>query len=116
MGNLPVELTLDRLCPLVKQALRDRDPYVCKTAAIAVAKLYTSHPERVQSEGFLATLETLLNHENATVVANVVAVLIEISAKSTEFDLVIDLGTANKLLAAIDECSEYAFFQRFTST
>lgn len=93
----------------MKKGLKDRDPYVVKTAVLAISKIYFSRPELVRSEGLLSSLESLLDHENATVISNVVAVLIDISGKAQEFDLVIDYGTANKLLSVIEECSECVF-------
>jgi AP-1 complex subunit beta-1 len=39
---------------------QDPDPYVRKTAAICVAKLYDLNPELVESMGFLESLQGML--------------------------------------------------------
>ena len=36
--------------------MQDEDPYVKKTAAVCVAKLYDINPELVEDRGFLDTL------------------------------------------------------------
>ena len=106
LANLPSDLVLDTLLSSLKSGLDDGDPTVVLSAVFGVAKLYASYPEKVQKEKLTLGLEALLDHSNATVVSNVVAVLLEISGKSLEFDLVIDYGTANKLLVALDDCQE----------
>ena len=45
----------------------DKDPYVCKAAAISVAKLYSYNDTIVKTEGLLERLTALLNHENPNV-------------------------------------------------
>ena len=85
---------------------QDEDPYVRKTAAIAVAKLYDMSPELVQDQGFLDTLKDMLGDSNPMVVANTVAALSEIqeSAGSAVFE--INKNVLHKLLAALNECTE----------
>ncbi|TPX32913.1 hypothetical protein SmJEL517_g04087 [Synchytrium microbalum] len=107
MGYIHVDKIMDSLCGLLRTCLTDRDSYVCKTAAMCVAKLYSYDKHLVQSEGFLDLLRGLLNHENSTVVANAVVALLEISEKSDTLDLVLDVGTANRLLTALNECTEW---------
>ena len=58
--------TMEVLCFITK-ALVDKDPYVCKTAAISVAKLYANNDILVRREGLLDRLTALLNHGNANV-------------------------------------------------
>jgi AP-2 complex subunit beta-1 len=115
LGNLPHTMAMEQFGPVLKAGLKDKDPYVCKTAVLGVSKIYFADPELAQKEGYLDQLESLLDHGNANVVANVVAALIEISSKSSEFDLVIDFPTANKLLSAIEECSEYFILPFFVT-
>ena len=50
MGCIRVDRTItEYLCEPLGRALRDDDPYVCKTAAICVAKLYDIAPELIWS-------------------------------------------------------------------
>ncbi|KAJ3020609.1 AP-1 complex subunit beta-1 [Thoreauomyces humboldtii] len=107
MGYIHVDRILDELCRPLHRALKDKDPYVAKTAAICVAKLYMHNREMVEKEGFLDQLKGLLNHDNSTVVANAVAALMEISDRSDHFDFTLDVSQANKLLTALNESSEW---------
>ena len=65
-----------------------QDPYVRKTAAICVAKLYDINPDLVEVQGFLDMLQELISDSNPTVVANAVAALSEIQASSGEVQAV----------------------------
>lgn len=58
---------------------QDDDPYVRKTAAICVAKLYDLSPELVEDQGFLEQIKDLLSDSNPMVVSNAVAALSEVS-------------------------------------
>ncbi|KAI8912918.1 adaptin N terminal region-domain-containing protein [Powellomyces hirtus] len=107
MGYIHVDRILDELLRPLHRALNDKDPYVAKTAAICVAKLYVHNRDMVKSEGFLDQLKGLLNHDNSTVVANAVAALMEISDRSDDFDFSLDVSQANKLLTALNESSEW---------
>jgi len=82
MGCIRVEKITEYLCdPLVK-CLRDEDPYVRKTAAICVAKLYDISAELVEERGFVDILRDLISDANPTVVSNAVAALGEIAESS----------------------------------
>lgn len=80
-----------------------------KTAAICVAKLFDINPELVEDRGFIDQLRELLADSNPMVVANAVASLAEIRdssrAPNTVFRL--DSNTVYKLLAALNECTEW---------
>ncbi|KAJ1532538.1 hypothetical protein HK096_006476 [Nowakowskiella sp. JEL0078] len=67
MGYINVDKITDALRTPLAQCLQDRDPYVAKTAAICVGKLYMHDRALVENEGFLDQLKQLLNHENSTV-------------------------------------------------
>ena len=82
MGCIRVEKIVEYLTPPLKRALGDIDPYVRKTAAIAVAKLHDISPLVVKQQGFLDNLRDLLSDSNPTVVANAVAALNEIQVRA----------------------------------
>ncbi|KAI8927962.1 adaptin N terminal region-domain-containing protein [Entophlyctis helioformis] len=107
-GNIPVEKVSESLCETLRRSLTDKDPYVCKTAALCVAKLFFYNESLAQREGFLGQLKSLLNHDNPTVVANALAALMDISARSKNVDFRLDVALANKLLSALDECNEWS--------
>lgn len=87
--------------------MKDQDPYVLKTAAICVAKLYDVNPEMVEEQGFLDQLRDLISNANPMVVANAVAALTEIDEVSSKSIFSINKTTLPKLLAALEECTEW---------
>lgn len=95
------------LCEPLSRCLRDEDPYVRKTAAVCVAKLYDISPELVEDRGFLDTLRDLISDANPTVVANAVASLNEIAENSGKDVMMITPAILQKLLAALNECTEW---------
>ncbi|CAG8535799.1 7022_t:CDS:10 [Acaulospora colombiana] len=107
MGYINVDKIVDALIDPLRHCLRDQDPYVRKTAAIAVAKLYMYDKGLVESEGFIDLLRDLLADANPTVVANAVAALTEISERSDNISLKLNMTVSNKLVAALNECSEW---------
>lgn len=107
MSYIPIPVVTDALSDNLRHCLKDRDPYVRKTAAICVAKLYAADPRRVERGGFVEKLRSLLLDSNATVVANAVAALTEIGDRPDGVIFRLDLSTVNKLLAALGESSEY---------
>ena len=82
MGCIRVEKITEYLCEPLSRCLKDEDPYVRKTAAICVAKLYDISPELVEDRGFVDILHDMISDANPTVVANAVAALSEITESS----------------------------------
>lgn len=106
MSYIPIPVVTDSLTDNLRHALKDRDAYVRKTAAICVAKLYAADPKRAERGGFVALLSDLMLDSNATVVANAVAALSEIGDRPDGVIFKLTLAAANKLLAALPESSE----------
>lgn len=107
MGCIRVEKITEYLCdPLVK-CLRDDDPYVRKTAAVCVAKLYDISAELVEDRGFVDILRDLISDANPTVVSNAVAALSEIAETSGKDVMNVTAAVLQKLLAALNECTEW---------
>lgn len=67
MGCLRVEKIFDYLMDPLKKALQDQDPYVRKTAALCVCKLFDLNPQTAIENGLLATLQELLSDRNPMV-------------------------------------------------
>ncbi|KAF7338332.1 AP complex subunit beta [Mycena venus] len=107
MSYIPIPVVTDALNENLRHCLKDRDPYVRKTAAICVAKLYAADPRRAEKGGFVEMLRDLMLDSNATVVANAVAALSEIGDRQDGVIFKLNLATANKLLAALGESSEW---------
>ena len=107
MGCIRVDRITEYLCEPLSRALRDEDPYVRKTAAVCVAKLYDIAPDLVQERGFLEVLHDLISDSNPSVVANGVAALSEITETSGQDVMKISASVLQKLLAALNECTEW---------
>jgi vesicle coat complex subunit len=108
MGCIRVDKITEYLCEPLRKCLKDEDPYVRKTAAVCVAKLFDINSQLVEEQGFLDLLRDLISDSNPMVVANAVAALSEISESSPSariFDM--NPQTINKLLTALNECSEW---------
>jgi AP-1 complex subunit beta-1 len=126
MGCIRVDRITEYLCEPLSRAIRDEDPYVRKTAAVCVAKLYDIAPNLVIERGFVDTLHDLISDSNPSVVANSVAALSEIAETSssassgnnsksgsnnnnnhTNSVMKITPAVLQKLLAALNECTEW---------
>ena len=80
MGCIGVDTILDYLCDPLKDSMNDEDPYVRKTAAMCVAKLFEINQQRVEDYKFIEKLEEMLSDGNGMVVSNAVAALADISS------------------------------------
>lgn len=91
-----------------KQLLQDSDPYVRKTAAFCVAKLY-DHDRVLVEKGsdLIDRLNAMLRDDNPTVVASALAALMDIWERSDTIKLTIDYGNASKMVQILPDCSEY---------
>lgn len=107
LGCIRVDRITEHLCVPLGKALADVDPYVRKTAAVCVAKLYDINPDLVEEQGFLDTLRSLVSDPNPMVVANAVAALSEIADQSQKDVLQINSGMLTKLLNALNDCTEW---------
>lgn len=107
MGCIRVEKITEYLCEPLSRCLKDDDPYVRKTAAVCVAKLYDISPELVEDRGFVDTLRDLISDANPTVVANAVSALSEIAENSGKDVMMVTANVLQKLLAALNECTEW---------
>ncbi|KAL4433786.1 hypothetical protein ABPG75_000227 [Micractinium tetrahymenae] len=107
MGCIRVDKITEYLCDPLHRCLKDEDPYVRKTAAVCVAKLYDINAELVEDRGFLDMLKDLIGDANPMVVANAVAALSEIQELSGKPVLELTQATVAKLLRALNECTEW---------
>lgn len=109
MGCIRVDKITEYLCEPLRKCLKDEDPYVRKTAAVCVAKLHDINAQLVEDQGFLDSLKDLLSDSNPMVVANAVAALSEIGDVSPTAAAMMEINsqTINKLLTALNECTEW---------
>ncbi|KAI9723601.1 MAG: hypothetical protein M1812_000901 [Candelaria pacifica] len=108
MGCIRVDKMVDYMEEPLRKTLHDESPYVRKTAAICVAKLFDLNPTMCLENGFLESLQELIGDPNPMVVANSVTALAEISEAAPETRaLVITPATLKKMLMALNECTEW---------
>lgn len=109
MGCIRVDKIVEYLCEPLRKCLKDEDPYVRKTSAVCVAKLFDINGELVEEQGFLEMVYDLLSDSNPMVVSNAVAALAEIAEQSEAGKRVFQINTATlqKMLAALNECTEW---------
>lgn len=108
MGCIRVDKMVDYMEEPLRKTLRDESPYVRKTAAICVAKLFDLNPSMCIDNGFLEILKELIGDPNPMVVANSVQALSEISETSPETQaLIVTPAILKKLLMALNECTEW---------
>jgi vesicle coat complex subunit len=99
-----VEATVQPL----KHLLKDSDPYVRKTAAFCVAKLYDHDKSMVEASDLIDRLNNMLRDENPTVVSSALASLMDIWERSDSIKLTIDYTSASKIVQILPDCSESA--------
>lgn len=108
MGCIRVEKMIDYMEEPLRKTLKDESPYVRKTAAICVAKLFDLSPSLCIENGFLETLQEMIGDSNPMVVANAVTALAEITETAPETQaLVVNGQTLKKMLLALNECTEW---------
>lgn len=108
MGCIRVDKMVDYMNLPLQKTLKDENPYVRKTAAICVAKLFDLNPQLAIEEGFVAELQNLMDDANPMVVANTVSALAEIQDAAPETKCFEITSTVLvKLLAALNECTEW---------
>lgn len=95
-----------------KSLLKDPDPYVRKTAAFCVAKLYDHDRALVERTDLIDRLNAMLRDDNPTVVASALAALMDIWERSDAIKLTIDYGNASKMVQILPDCSEWVMQTR----
>jgi len=113
MSCIRLERIAEYLVPPLRQALTDPDPYVRKTAALAVAKLYDVNPTVAIEGGFLDALRNLLQDGNAVVLSNAIAAWLDIRRRAAQRDdaarshLSLEATHIRRLLVALPDCGEW---------
>ena len=107
LTGINVESMAEGMVEPIKTALHDNDPFVRKTAAISVAKVFGLSPETVESGNLISKLVELLEDSNPHVVANAATALNEIRQRAPFSVLELKMTTATKILAALNECTQW---------
>ena len=111
MGCIRVPEIVSYLCETLSWCIKDKDPYVRKTAALCVSKLYATSPTIVRENGFIDTLHECLKDDNPIVVANAMTALNEISTLSGVVQLKIKSKNLKNILDSIPKANEWAQVQ-----
>ncbi|CEP18206.1 hypothetical protein [Parasitella parasitica] len=112
MGCLRVDKIIDYLTEPLRKCLKDENPYVRKTAAVCVAKLYDLNPELAVEQDFVNAVKEMLSDVNPMVVANAVIALSDINEASPQHNIFeINNNISNKLLHALNEELRYRWGQ-----
>ncbi|KAJ6234964.1 ap-1 complex subunit beta-1 [Anaeramoeba flamelloides] len=111
MGSIRVEEVTEYLCQPLRKCLKDKHPYVRKTAAICIAKLFILNPELVQTQGFLSDLKKMISDSNPMVVSNALVALRQINESSTQPIFVVDHKNIMTILNALNESTEWGQIQ-----
>ncbi|CAK9437977.1 uncharacterized protein LODBEIA_P23550 [Lodderomyces beijingensis] len=110
MGCIRVAKMVDYMEIPLARTLKDENPYVRKTAAICVAKLFDLNPELCVEFGFLDDLKKLMSDANPMVVANSINALYEIRDLNDDPNLtILELNgeVIRSLLLCLNECTEW---------
>lgn len=91
--------------------MADNDPYVRKTAAITVAKLYDHDKRLIENSDLIDRLNRMLKDENPTVVATALSALQDIWERSENIKLTIDYTSASKIVSILPDCNEYVYLR-----
>ncbi|KAK3704683.1 hypothetical protein LTR37_013657 [Vermiconidia calcicola] len=107
LSYIHVRQFVEALVQPLKSLLRDSDPYVRKTAAFCVAKLYDHDRHLVENSDLIDRLNLMLRDENPTVVSSALASLMDIWERSESIKLTIDYANASKIVQILPDCSEW---------
>ncbi|KEG14275.1 AP-1 complex subunit beta [Trypanosoma grayi] len=96
------EYTLEPL----RRAVADPDPYVRKTVAIGIGKLFHQNSQIFFDQGFASELMKLLNDTYAIVAANAAAVLSEVNDYGS-VPILPEADFVNRMLRHLSDCTEW---------
>lgn len=105
MCRIKLDTVAEHMIIPLKKALADTDPYVRKTAALAVSKLYDVIPEAVENSQLLSDLVKCLNDENPMVVSNTTVALLEINERRATPIFTFNERNVSPVLSAMTQCS-----------
>ncbi|RMZ76639.1 hypothetical protein DV738_g4804, partial [Chaetothyriales sp. CBS 135597] len=108
ISYIHVKEFVDATVASMQSLLEDSDPYVRKTAAVVVAKLYDHDRATVESSDLIDRLNRMLSDENPTVIASALSALADIWERNENIKLTIDYTSASKIVSILPECNEWS--------
>lgn len=115
MCRIKIDTVAEYMLIPLKKCISDESPFVRKTAALAVAKLYEIIPESVENSELLNLLLNLLKDDNPMVIANATSALFEINSRRTVPFFVLNEATVTPIISATTQSSEWVFVELFDS-
>lgn len=110
-GRLASDKTVSLLVPIILRGASSNDPYVRKTAAMAILNLFNKKKSYLEQFNLIPILKNLVEDSNANVAANAVSALYEIGEAKHEYKFTPNTDTINNLLVAIDQATEWSQVQ-----
>lgn len=102
MSYINVHQVIVALLDHLALCLKDADPYVAKTACLAVAKLYSHAPDLVLPLGLIDQVRSMaVEHENSNVVTNACAALYDMGELGVTQNF--SMKEASRLIIALNE-------------
>jgi len=89
MSCLRAEKILDYIADPLRKCLRDENPYVRKTAAICVVKLYDMRPSLAVENGFIGSLQEMVTDSNPMVI---ITISLSLSLSLSDVDWLLTLS------------------------
>lgn len=107
MSSINLSAFLDLSFASVKRALRDKDPYVRRSAVYAIARMHQHDPARTERESLVDELNDLLHDNDLVVISDALAALSAITEKSKTLNLAIDKTHSLTLISLLRTANEW---------
>lgn len=107
MSSINLPAFMDLSFASVKRALRDKEPYVRRSAAYAIARLYQHDPTRTERESLVDELNELLYDNDLVIISDALAALSSITEKSKTLNLAIDKAHSLTLISLLRSANEW---------
>lgn len=103
--------TSPKLIPIILKASQMDDPYIRKTAALSILKVYQNNPHLISQYNLDLTLNSLLDDENPNVIANTISAITEINNSRSSPIIKISINSIEHMLKILEEATEWAQIQ-----
>ncbi|KAI5963837.1 hypothetical protein KGF57_001212 [Candida theae] len=107
MSSINLPEFMDLSFASVKRALKDKDPYVKRSAVYAIAKLYQHDPARTEGQSLVDELNELLYENDSIIISDALAALSSITESSKTLNLSIDKAHSLTLISLLRTTNEW---------
>jgi vesicle coat complex subunit len=113
MCRVKLDTVAEYMIVPLKKCLTDPEPYVRKTAALAVGKLYDVIPELIENSDLLSVLVKCLYDENPMVISNATVALFEVNERRSTPYFALNEETVTPIISALNQCSDWVLVVMF---